>query len=104
MTEIWQFLLLIGIPTGAVGLGFWAVQRKISRSDAIRETREVAREKHQIILIRSVCASIALGEATARALRDGHTNGDVTKALEYAQQIKQEQRQFFEEQGIKNII
>lgn len=36
-------------------------------------------------------ASIALGEAAATALKNGHANGETEAALEYARKIKHEQ-------------
>lgn len=104
MTELWQFLLMVGIPTGAVGLGFWAIQRKITRSDAKREAREIAREEHQILLLRASCASLTLGIATAEAVRDGHCNGNVSQALAEAESIKREHERFLQKQGIRQVI
>ena len=48
-------------------------------------------------------AAIALGEAAATALKNGHANGETEAALEYARKIKHEQRDFLAEQGIKGI-
>lgn len=46
---------------------------------------------------------IALGEATATALKNGHANGETEAALEYAKRIKHEQKDFLTEQGIHAI-
>lgn len=118
---VWQFLLAIGLPSaiisGAVGFFFWRLQRKIQNRDAEqakKETereereaqREEARQKNELITIKGINAAIALGEATARAVQripDAHCNGDMHAALEYAQQIKHEQKNFLAEQGIKAI-
>lgn len=62
--------------------------------------REKAREDMMILLIKSTRASIALGVATAHALQRGHTNGDTESALDYALQIKNEQKDFLAAQGI----
>ena len=56
-----------------------------------------------MLLVRSVGAAIALGEATATAMKNGHTNGETEAALEYARKIKHEQKDFLTEQGIKAI-
>lgn len=118
---VWQFLLAIGLPSalisGAVGLFFWRLQRKISKRDEeqaakeekreeLEAQREEARQKNELITIRGINAAIALGEATARAVQripDAHCNGDMHAALEYAQEIKHEQKNFLAEQGIKAI-
>lgn len=58
-------------------------------------------------LIKSVGAAIALGEATARAVQripDAKCNGDMHAALEYAEKVKHEQKDFVNEQFVKNII
>lgn len=65
--------------------------------------REAARQKNNVLLIRMVGAAIALGEATAHAVQLGHPNGDMEAALEYAQQVKHEQKDFLTEQSQKNI-
>ena len=118
---VWQFLLASGLPSaiisGAVGFFFWRLQRKISTRDAeqaekeakreeLEAQREEARQKNELIAIKGINAAIALGEATARAVQripDAHCNGDMHAALEYAQQIKHEQKDFLTEQGIKAI-
>lgn len=56
-----------------------------------------------MLLVRSVRAAIALGEATATALKNGHANGETEAALQYAQKIKHEQKDFLTEQGIHAI-
>lgn len=118
---VWQFCLAIGLPSaiisGAVGFFFWRLQRRIQNRDAEqakketeREEREAqredARQKNELITLKGITAAIALGEATARAVQripDAHCNGDMHAALEYAQQIKHEQKNFLAEQGIKAI-
>lgn len=118
---VWQFALAIGLPSaftgGLVGLFFWRLQRKIEKRDAEaaaeaarREEREAqreeAREKNELNTIRAIGASIALGEATARAVQripDAHCNGDMHAALDYAQRVKHELKDFLTEQGIQAI-
>jgi len=86
------------------GLGLWRIQHIISKSDAKRDQLEQCREEYQLMMLKTSNASIALGEATAKALRDGHVNGEVTNALEYAQKVKHEQKEWLQKQSIKNII
>ena len=55
----------------------------------------------------SSTASLALGEATARAVQripDAHCNGDMHAALDYAQKVKHEQKDFLNEQALKQIV
>lgn len=97
-------LTLMSVPSAFTGFCFWIIQRNINKHDAKREEKEKAKEKNELLLIRSVGAAIALGEATAHAIRDGKCNGEMSAALEYAQKVKHEQKDFMTEQGIKNIF
>lgn len=96
-------LVAMGIPTAITGLFLWLFQRSITKRDAKRDAADRGRERNQVLLIRSIGASIALGEATAHAIKDGRCNGEMTKALEYAERIKHEQRDFMTEQGAKSL-
>ena len=96
--------LKIILSPAVVALGLWWIQKTIVKLDQRRAKLDECREQHQVILLKSINASISLGEAAAKALRDGHTNGEVTKALEYSERIKYEQREFYEKQGISKII
>lgn len=99
-------LVFMGVPSAVTGFCFWAIQKNITRRDAQHDEIEKAREKNEVLLVRSVSASIALGEATARAVQripDAHCNGDMKGALEYAQKVKNEQKDFMTEQGMKNL-
>ena len=78
-TEIF-IAFLACIPSAIVGLAIWLLQRKISKSEKAREEREKVREKNELYIIETVGASLALGEATARAVQripDAHCNGDM---------------------------
>lgn len=96
-------LTLLGIPAAITAFCSWLLQRSINKRDAKAEAREKAREKNEVLLIRSTGAAIALGEATATALKNGKCNGETEAALEYAQRVKHEQRDFLTEQGIQTL-
>lgn len=91
---------LLGIPTAITAFCSWKLQRQITKREAAQEARERAREKNEVLIIRSTGAAIALGEATAEALKRGHCNGEMEAALEYARSVKHEQKDFLTEQGI----
>ena len=101
--EISNLIIIMGIPTAVTGFCFWRLQKRLEKSETRTEEREKAREKNEVLLIRSVGAAIALGEATAIAIRNGKCNGDMERALEYAQKIKHEQKDFLNEQAVKNL-
>lgn len=107
-------IALMGIPSAVTGFCFWLLQRRIIRQQDEKneeekqrrneaEQRERLREKQELLLIQGVRAAIALGEATAKAVQripDAHCNGDMHKALEYAEKVKHEQKDFLAEQGV----
>ena len=101
--DIGQLVALMGIPTAVTGLCFWLIQRRLTKRDEELARRDAARERNEVLLVRSVGAAIALGEATATALKNGHANGETEAALEYAKRIKHEQKDFLTEQGIHGV-
>lgn len=101
--DIAQLVALMGIPSAITGLCFWLIQRRLTKRDEELDRRDAARERNEVLLVRSVGAAIALGEATATALKNGHANGETEAALEYAKRIKREQKDFLTEQGIRAI-
>jgi hypothetical protein len=103
MNDIFSLLILLGVPTAFTGFCFWLLKRHIDKKEKEREEHEKARKKNELLLVQAVFASIGLGEATALALKNGHTNGETEAALEYARQIKHAQKDFLTEQGINNI-
>lgn len=103
MSDILTAFAYLGIPSAITALCFGLLKKHIDKKDKQRDERESAREKNEILLVKSVGASIALGEATALALLNGKCNGETEAALEYAQQMKHEQKDFLTEQGIKNL-
>lgn len=92
--------MLLGLPTAITAFCSWLLQRRITKHDAALEKRDKAREKNEVLLIRSTGAAIALGEATAEALKNGHCNGEMEAALEYARKVKHEQKDFLTEQSV----
>lgn len=96
-------LLAMSIPSGITGFCFWLLQRKMDKREKAREEKEKVREQQEFLLVKSIGAAIALGEASAIALKNGHTNGEAEAALEYARKVKHEQKDFLTRQGIESI-
>ena len=96
-------LLAMSIPSGITGFYFWLLQRKMDKREKAREEKEKVREQQEFLLVKSIGAAIALGEASAIALKNGHTNGETEAALEYARKVKHEQKDFLTRQGIESI-
>lgn len=101
--SIGGLISLLGVPTAITAFCSWALQRRITKREAVQDAREAAREKNEVLLIRSTGAAIALGEATANAIKSGHCNGEMESALEYARKVKHEQKDFLTEQGVHAI-
>jgi hypothetical protein len=108
MTEIsiGSLLALMALPSAITGFCFWLLERQIKKRDKKQSEREEARKENELLLIKSTGAAIALGEATAMAMQripDAHCNGDMHAALEYAKQVKHEQKDFLAKQGINAL-
>lgn len=82
---------------------FAAYVRKMEKK---MDAKEKAREEHEFLIIKSINASMALGEATAEAVAripDAHCNGDMHAALDYAREVKHEQKDFLNRQAVHAI-
>lgn len=100
------FIAAMSIPSGITGFCFWLLERKMEKREKEREKKEAVREKQEFLMVKSIGAAIALGEATAEAVAripDSHCNGDMHSALEYARKVKHEQKDFLTQQGIEAI-
>lgn len=103
LTEI---VLAMGIPSGITAFCFWILERRLDKREKAREKKEAIREQQEYLMVKSIGAAIALGEATAEAVAripDAHCNGDMHDALEYARKVKHEQKDFLTKQGIEAI-
>lgn len=101
--DVTTLMLAMSIPSAITGFCFWLLERRIDRREKEQDKKDAARRKNEVIIIESVNAAIALGEATARAVEripDAHCNGDMHGALEYATSIKHKHKDFIVEQGI----
>lgn len=92
------------MPSLVMGLGIWYLKKLLDKRDVKIESREKAREQNEILLIKSVGASLSLGEATAIAIKNGKSNGELESALAYAKTVKHEQKEFLNEQAVKNVL
>jgi hypothetical protein len=101
--DITTLFAAMSIPSAITGFCFWWIERRMVKREVTFTEKEAAREKNTVLLIKSVGAAIALGEATATALKNGHCNGETEAALKYAREIKHEQKDFLTEQSIKNL-
>ena len=110
----WLLLVALGVPTAVTGFLIRRFEKSLDKREAARqaeqaaqakkaEEREKQREMLERNLIQSTTASMALGEAVARAVQripDAHCNGDMHAALEYATKVKHDQKDFLTALGI----
>lgn len=115
--DVGTLILAMGVPSAFTGFCFWLLERKIQKRDKNdserrdqqqkkMEEKESAREQNLFLILQSVNAAIALGEATAKAVQripDANCNGDMHAALDYATKVKHEQKEFLTKQGIQSI-
>lgn len=102
-TLIVTLLISMGVPSAFVAFAFRRLEKKLAKREKENDKKEAARRKNEIIIIESMNAAIALGEATARAVQripDAQCNGDMHAALDYATSIKHKHKDFITEQGI----
>ena len=95
--------IAMGVPSAITGFCFWMIKKKIERQQKEQDKKEEARRQNETIMIESMNAAIALGEATARAVQripDAKCNGDMHAALAYATSIKHKHKEFITKQGI----
>lgn len=71
-------------------------EKRSGKKEEIRETQEY-------LIVKGIGAAIALGEASAITLKNGHTNRETESALVSAQRVKHEQKEFLANQGIEAI-
>lgn len=105
---LWSLILAIGLPSVTLSavFGYFVhrIEKRQDKQDTENKKREERREKFELLQIKGTLSAMALGEATAKALKNGHTNGETEKALSYEETVKHEIRNFMTEQGIKHII
>jgi hypothetical protein len=99
-------VVVIGVIEALVtSMGIWFLQRSISKRDQAAQERE--REDLEFNLLTAVNVSIALGEATAKAVQrisDAHCNGDMTDALSYTTAVKHDLKNFLHRMAVEKVI
>lgn len=98
-TIILGVLAAASIPSAVFAAYVRRMEKKLDEKDK-------AREEHEVLILKSINASIALGEATAEAVAripDANCNGDMHAALEYARAVKHEQKDFLNRQAVHAI-
>lgn len=104
--DLTAMFIAMGVPSAITGFCFWWFEKKLEKRQKEQDRKEAARKQNEVIIIESMNAAIALGEATARAVQripDAQCNGDMHAALKYASDIKHKHKDFITEQGIEAL-
>lgn len=108
--EITEIVLTIvasmSIPSAITGFWIRRLEKKMDKDEKERAEKEATREQNEYLMVKSIGAAIALGEATAKAVQripDAKCNGDMHAALEYATAVKHEQKDFLTKRGLHDI-
>lgn len=108
-------LSLIGVVLVAVINGLFAKQRKategewnkvntfLAQQKEAQEEQEASKARLLVLLVSYAGAVMELSEANAIALRDGRTNGEMKRALERADQVRERTRKFLGDLGIQSL-
>ena len=110
-------IIAMSIPSAITGFCFWLIERRIKAMDdeekaererkrKAQEAKDERRRKYELCQLNLTAACVALAEANARALKtipDAHCNGDMSRALEYVEEVKREQRDFLKEQAVNSM-
>jgi len=96
-----QALTIIITVIGSVisGVALFLITRYFKRKDEKDEARDKAKANESVLIIKSLNAVGHLTEATAIALRDGHSNGEVTAALKEYSAVDKELYNYLLEQN-----
>lgn len=102
-----EILVFWGVPTAITGMLVWFLKKHIDKVEAKRATREQNTEKLMLLIMQNSRATNILAKATAVAVQripDAHCNGDMKAALEEAEKIQNEEKDFLFDQGIKHVF
>ena len=79
----YALVAMLGIPSAVTGFCFWLLENRMEKREKKREEKEKIREKQELLMVKSIGAALALGEATAEAVAripDAHCNGEIGRA------------------------
>lgn len=100
-------IISASIPSAITGFMFWFLQKKIEQKSKERELIEQKRHLNEMLIIKTIGASLALSEATAAAVQripDAHCNGDMHDALDYARKVKHDHKDFLFGEAVSKLI
>lgn len=85
----------------------YKIEKRDKRLTEAAAKKEQDREEFEVCMIRSTNAAMSLAEATARAVQripDAKCNGDMKKALDFAEKVKHEQKDYLNRKAVEKIV
>ena len=105
--EVWEIILMFGVPSAITGFGIWLIKRKIEKNEKRYNEKENNLEDLVLMMLQTTRANAVGITAVAKAIQripDAHCNGDMTKALEYMKTIQEKEKDFLMDKGVKHIF
>jgi len=100
----WTILAACGIPSGFFGILFWYFKNKWIKAEEEKAQHQKNLENLVLMMLQSTRANSDLCVETAKAVRDGHCNGNMKKALEAVEAVAAKEKEFLLDMGIKYIL
>lgn len=97
-------IIAAGIPSAIFGLIVWFFKRRIEERDKKHDEQLHNMEQLILLMLQSTRANAILCKATAEAVRDGHCNGNMTKAIEVVEKAAAAEKEFLLDKSIKYIF
>ena len=102
--EIWEILIAFGVPAGLFGLAIWWLKKRLEKNEKQQAQHRANLESLVLMMLQSTRANTILCKATAEAVRDGHCNGNMTKAMEVVDKAAAAEKAFLLDKSIKYIF
>lgn len=105
--EVWEIILMFGVPSAITGFGLWLLKRKIEKNERQYNEKENNLQDLVLMMLQTTRANAVGITAVAKAIQripDAHCNGDMTKALEYMKTIQEKEKDFLMDKGVKHIF
>lgn len=94
--------IIISVASSIVsGMVLFFLQRYFKKKAKRDDERDAAKERENILILKSINAIGKLTYANAIAIRDGKTNGEMHEAMESYGEAKQEMYDYLLEQNAK---
>lgn len=91
------------LPSVLSGMVLFYCQKRDKKRDAREAEKDAAQEKYTRQVLKGLHSSLTLGEATAIAVKTGHANGELDRALAEAQAAKSSLHEFLTDMSASHL-